>query len=245
MKKLFLVLHLSLLLSTNAIAGVTFDGINDTFTEYDGHITANLTGYAISARFTMPDATPAADAVPVYTGRTGIIFLRVNTTGIAGFSYKAGAWYNVLGTTTLQNNTEYVLTAVWQRNARCYVYINGVDDTSGTPNGVDAYLETSALYSAIGSANGGTAAFFPGTIHEIYWFDRAISAEQAMLLGVSKHKRIGLQIDNFAEYMPFDEYPGGTQLSGLNYHDVFDSDIVWLGAGGVSLVQTGEDSFSY
>lgn len=116
-----------------------------------------------------------------------------------------GAWHHVLGVRDGNN---------------LRMYIDGVEDAA-SPTDITGYGNLDQAFSlkiGAGYNNNSSAieGWFTGKLSEVYiWKGVALSATEAALLGSSKVKRIGLQIQssNLSFYSPLDEGSEGDALS--------------------------------
>jgi hypothetical protein len=162
--------------------------------------------------------------VILFTGRNGLMSLSFGDTGIPRFRWYIGStWYEVAASGAWTDGVPVTLVGVWQRNAACYLYVNG---TQYAGSSIDGALAGGGgvYYNSLGGYGFGTSYSqndytFRGTISEAcVWNDNAVSAQDAINLS-SKVTASCRDIDSskLSAYWPLDEYPDGTSVIGQYY----------------------------
>jgi len=235
-RNLFGILLVQVLLSSPVYAGVEFDGVDDCV----GSTTSitygtNVLSLSLWAFYTDSGGNDIIFETTVNAGSNApAILLVLPSTATAGscdgsaidgiiFS-GGGAREECLNDRPAANEWHHYV-AIFDNsteNGDVKIYVDGVEETlvigTNTASGTSNYTSAN---SYIGFRACVTSSAYTGLVSEVFLYQGALSDSEIRLLGLSRVKRTGLQIDNTKLFMwPLDDQSDGTSADGTVFSDI-------------------------
>ena len=230
LRRLSLIVLLSLFCSTVAFGGIDFDGSDDSL---NSSVAWDLTGSnIITLSFWLNwDNFSDADEVLIetsinYNNSDNTTLINPNSSSASAFEvafHHAGAGIDYLKTSFPRPSSDvwhhYAIVISVTGGASVKAYVDGVSQTITTTETLGHETTGFGNYTWYFGARAGTAFHMDAALEEFYIFTRELTQTEVNLVALADMRGSGLQNGSLFNYIPIDDGADGTSADGDTISD--------------------------